>query len=236
MNANILPKTDWKKVFYRNAQLKCLFEYTIPAHKMRNEPLCHLIFETDSEDVKRNLIGQISEAMNVDCKEFFFDKNTKQGELSAFLTSLGDGDILFFNGINNLKPAMVEIMKQALESFVLNIQFGTGPLTKEISIPLAHFTMLLFFDNILEIPEMMKRYVSEIIRIKEISDDELVEFALCDDAEKYGVLITEENLPFLRDMAKKTSNRMALNLVQKYLFLHPEISQPISKETLLRIL
>lgn len=235
MENQILPRTNWKEVLCRNTQLKYLFEYIIPAHKLRNEPLVHLMFETNSEQIKENIFHEINKELSANYKIHHFDRNTKEGELGALLTNLGDGDILVLSGINNLKPSILEILFQAQETFVLNITIGKGIAARNISLPLPRFTMLLFIDSILELPELIKRRIPEIIRIKEFSEDELIEFAICDNAEQFGVLVTEENLPVIRDIAKNTNIKMALTMVQNYLFLHPEITQPITKETLGKI-
>ena len=62
--------------------------------------------------------------------------------LSAVLTNLGEGDVLFIDEIHRLNRNVEEILYPAMEDFALDIIIGKGPGARSIRLDLPSFTLI----------------------------------------------------------------------------------------------
>src|SRR5436309_7229865 len=65
-----------------------------------------------------------------------------KGDLTAILTNLEFGDVLFIDEIHRLQPAIEEILYPAMEDFQLDLIIGEGPAARSVRIDLAPFTLV----------------------------------------------------------------------------------------------
>jgi Holliday junction resolvasome RuvABC ATP-dependent DNA helicase subunit len=65
-----------------------------------------------------------------------------KGDLTAILTNLDDGDVLFIDEIHRLQPNIEEILYPAMEDFKLDIIIGQGPSARTHRLDLRRFTLI----------------------------------------------------------------------------------------------
>jgi Holliday junction DNA helicase RuvB len=65
-----------------------------------------------------------------------------KGDLTAILTNLEAGDVLFIDEIHRLQPNIEEILYPAMEDFKLDIIIGQGPSARTHRLDLRHFTLI----------------------------------------------------------------------------------------------
>ena len=66
----------------------------------------------------------------------------KAGDLTGILTNIQRGDVLFFDEIHRLHPAIEEYLYPAMEDFRLDIIIDSGPAARSIQINLPRFTLV----------------------------------------------------------------------------------------------
>ncbi|SDU72874.1 Holliday junction branch migration DNA helicase RuvB [Jiangella alkaliphila] len=64
------------------------------------------------------------------------------GDLAAILSSVNEGDVLFFDEIHRMARPAEEILYTAMEDFRVDIVVGKGPGATAIPLELPHFTMV----------------------------------------------------------------------------------------------
>ena len=65
-----------------------------------------------------------------------------KGDLTAILTNLEDGDVLFIDEIHRLQPNIEEILYPAMEDYKLDIIIGQGPSARTHRLDLRRFTLI----------------------------------------------------------------------------------------------
>src|SRR5262244_4521935 len=65
-----------------------------------------------------------------------------KGDLTAILTNLEFGDVLFIDEIHRLHPNVEEILYPAMEDFKLDLVIGQGPSAQTVKIDLPRFTLI----------------------------------------------------------------------------------------------
>jgi len=65
-----------------------------------------------------------------------------KGDLTAILTNLEDGDVLFIDEIHRLQPTIEEILYPAMEDYKLDIIIGQGPSARTHRMDLRRFTLI----------------------------------------------------------------------------------------------
>jgi len=66
----------------------------------------------------------------------------KKGDISAILTDLNKGDVLFIDEIHRLKTSIEEILYKAMEDFKLDVIIGQGAGAKTITLDIDRFTLI----------------------------------------------------------------------------------------------
>ena len=65
-----------------------------------------------------------------------------KGDLTAILTNLEFGDVLFIDEIHRLQPNIEEILYPAMEDYKLDIIIGQGPSARTHRLDLRRFTLI----------------------------------------------------------------------------------------------
>jgi holliday junction DNA helicase RuvB len=66
----------------------------------------------------------------------------KKGDLTAILTSLEQGEVLFIDEIHRLKPALEEILYKAMEDAQIDVIIGQGAGARSVAIAIQPFTLV----------------------------------------------------------------------------------------------
>ncbi len=114
----------------------------IKAAKKRGQALDHVLLSGPPGLGKTSLAYIVAEEMGVQCRTASGPTLDHKGDLSAILSQLEEGDVLFIDEIHRLSRAVEEILYPAMEDFEVDIVLGTGPGANSIKIPLQQFTLV----------------------------------------------------------------------------------------------
>lgn len=112
------------------------------AAKLRGESMDHVLLYGPPGLGKTTLSAILASEMGVNLHITSGPAIEKKGDLVALLTNLGEGDVLFIDEIHRISRTIEEILYPAMEDFAVDFILGTGPATRSIHLPLAHFTLI----------------------------------------------------------------------------------------------
>jgi len=108
----------------------------------RKEVLDHVLLSGPPGLGKTTLANIIASEMKVNIKHTSGPVLDKKGDLTAILTDLDEGDVLFIDEIHRLKTTLEEILYKAMEDFQIDVIIGQGIGAKNISLDLNKFTLV----------------------------------------------------------------------------------------------
>jgi len=108
----------------------------------RDEVLDHVLLSGPPGLGKTTLANIIALEMKVNIKHTSGPVLDKKGDLTAILTDLERGDVLFIDEIHRLKTNLEEILYKAMEDFQIDVIIGQGIGAKNISLDLNRFTLV----------------------------------------------------------------------------------------------
>src|SRR5574339_625968 len=122
--------------------VKSNLEVAIEAARQRKEPLDHILLYGPPGLGKTTLASVIANEMNARFRATAGPLIQLKGDLTAILTNLDVGDVLFIDEIHRLQPNIEEILYPAMEIFKLDIIIGQGPSARTHRLDLRHFTLI----------------------------------------------------------------------------------------------
>jgi Holliday junction DNA helicase RuvB len=117
-------------------------EVAIAAARKRGEPLDHVLLYGPPGLGKTTLASVIANEMEANFRATAGPLIQLKGDLTAILTNLNFGDVLFIDEIHRLQPNIEEILYPAMEDFKLDIIIGQGPSARTHRLDLRHFTLI----------------------------------------------------------------------------------------------
>jgi holliday junction DNA helicase RuvB len=117
-------------------------DVAIQAARKRGEPLDHILLYGPPGLGKTTLASVIANEMNARFRATAGPLIALKGDLTAILTTLEFGDVLFIDEIHRLQPNIEEILYPAMEDFKLDIIIGQGPSARTHRLDLRHFTLI----------------------------------------------------------------------------------------------
>jgi len=117
-------------------------EVAIAAARKRGEPLDHILLYGPPGLGKTTLASVIANEMEANFRATAGPLIQLKGDLTAILTNLNFGDVLFIDEIHRLQPNIEEILYPAMEDFKLDIIIGQGPSARTHRLDLRHFTLI----------------------------------------------------------------------------------------------
>ena len=261
---SILQPLNWVEIFKQESHAKALFEITIPAAKKKqaaleyiasgdprltyelaekqrkastDAALGHIALKSTNELVDRHFIDEVGKVMEQaePVRTVTLNGLLKPGDLAAVLTNLKDNSLVVFETTGNMKKEVHEILSQALESFTLPVTIGKGPLARSIQVDVPAFTAIFIVKKIDDIPSDFIGSISSIIELTFTKED-LLEYQIRETAARNEVLLTKASLEVLKEQLCTGSVKSSLKFIADYLFLHPEVTQPISRNEIRNIL
>ena len=117
-------------------------EVAIQAARKRGEPLDHILLYGPPGLGKTTLASVITNEMGARFRSTAGPLIQLKGDLTAILTNLEFGDVLFIDEIHRLQPNIEEILYPAMEDFKLDIIIGQGPSARTHRLDLRRFTLI----------------------------------------------------------------------------------------------
>lgn len=140
LELSLRPKTLAEYIGQTN--VKDNLEVAIAAARKRGEPLDHILLYGPPGLGKTTLASVISNEMGAHFRATAGPLIQLKGDLTAILTNLDFGDILFIDEIHRLQPNIEEILYPAMEDFKLDIIIGQGPSARTHRLDLRRFTLI----------------------------------------------------------------------------------------------
>jgi len=128
--------------FIGQDKIKEHLKIAVEASKIRGQSLEHVLLVGPPGLGKTTLASVIANELGVGFKSTIGPNMERQLDLSAILTHLQNGDVLFVDEIHRMKSIIQEMLYPAMEDYKLDIMIGEGPSANIVSIPLPRFTLI----------------------------------------------------------------------------------------------
>jgi Holliday junction DNA helicase RuvB len=181
------------------ANVKENLDVAIQAARKRGEPLDHILLYGPPGLGKTTLASVIANEMGARFRATAGPLIQLKGDLTAILTNLEEGDILFIDEIHRLQPNIEEILYPAMEDFKLDIIIGQGPSARTHRLDLRRFTLIGATTRAGLITAPLRSRFGLVHRLDFYTTDE-IEFILRRSAEILNAPITPDGC---REIAKR---------------------------------
>ena len=257
---NIRPPIDWLEVFKQNTQAKHLFDFSIPVsikrrtdidllknpqdadynEYLRDATLGHIAIVSTSDMIRKHFLDVITEQyLNATSfKRTVSNAVERASDLAAILTSLMPGEALVFEIGSKIKKDVAKLFTTSLSDFSMEITIGKGQGARSVRLDLPAFTTIFFAEAASDIPTEIANTLDAVIEFNP-SQDELDELQIRETAPIYDVQLTKATLGIIKECnSQKTFKNVKgiLKYISDYLYLHPEIKQPLSEDAIRNIL
>ena len=128
--------------FIGQKKVKDQLAVAIEAAKSRGEAMDHVLLYGPPGLGKTTLASIIANELSVTFQQTSAPVLQIKGDLTAILTNLKARQVLFFDEVHRMQPALEELLYSALEDYQLDIIIGQGPAARTHTFEIPHFTFV----------------------------------------------------------------------------------------------
>jgi Holliday junction DNA helicase RuvB len=201
------------KEFVGQSKVKENLTVAIEAAKSRGEALDHVLLYGPPGLGKTTLASIIANELGVAYQQTSGPTLQIKGDLTAILTNVQDKQVLFFDEVHRLQPALEEILYSAIEDYKLDIIIGQGPSARTHTMDVQPFTFVAATTRAGLLSAPLRSRFGLLLRLEFYTADEL-QFIIERSAEILGVTIDREGAAELASRARGTP-RIANRLLRR---------------------
>jgi holliday junction DNA helicase RuvB len=206
-------RPKYLREFIGQKKVKENLSVAIEAAKSRGEALDHVLLYGPPGLGKTTLATIIANEMGVAYQQTAGPAIQIKGDLTAILTNLTDKQVLFFDEVHRLQPALEEILYSALEDYKLDIIIGQGPSARTHTIEVRPFTFVAATTRAGLLSAPLRSRFGILLRLEFYTTEEL-KFVIERSADILGVEIDDEGALELAGRARGTP-RIANRLLRR---------------------
>ena len=199
--------------FIGQKKVKDNLSVAIQAAKSRGEALDHVLLYGPPGLGKTTLATIIANEMGVDYQQTSGPALQIKGDLTAILTNVREKQILFFDEVHRLQPALEEILYSALEDYKLDIIVGQGPSARTHTLDVKPFTFVAATTRAGLLSAPLRSRFGIVLRLEFYSDEDL-RIIVTRSAEILDVAIDAEGAMEIASRARGTP-RIANRLLRR---------------------
>src|SRR3954471_9335688 len=128
--------------FIGQSKVKENLAVAIEAARTRGEAMDHVLLYGPPGLGKTTLANIIANELGVAYQQTSGPALQIKGDLTAIITNIREKQVLFFDEVHRLQPALEEILYSALEDYKLDIIIGQGPAARTHTIDVKPFTFI----------------------------------------------------------------------------------------------
>lgn len=159
--------------FIGQKKVKDNLSVAIQAAKSRGEALDHVLLYGPPGLGKTTLATIIANEMGVEYQQTSGPVLQIKGDLTAILTNVREKQVLFFDEVHRLQPALEEILYSALEDYKLDIMVGQGPSARTHTLDVKPFTFVAATTRAGLLSAPLRSRFGIVLRLEFYSGEEL---------------------------------------------------------------
>jgi len=159
--------------FIGQKKVKDNLAVAIQAAKSRGEALDHVLLYGPPGLGKTTLATIIANEMCVEYQQTSGPVLQIKGDLTAILTNVREKQVLFFDEVHRLQPALEEILYSALEDYKLDIMVGQGPSARTHTLDVKPFTFVAATTRAGLLSAPLRSRFGIVLRLEFYSNEEL---------------------------------------------------------------
>src|SRR5579871_2738187 len=199
--------------FIGQKKVKDNLAVAIQAAKSRGEALDHVLLYGPPGLGKTTLATIIANEMGADYQQTSGPVLQIKGDLTAILTNVREKQVLFFDEVHRLQPALEEILYSALEDYKLDIMVGQGPSARTHTLDVRPFTFVAATTRAGLLSSPLRSRFGILLRLEFYTNEEL-KFVIERSSEILGIEIDDAGAEELASRARGTP-RIANRLLRR---------------------
>jgi holliday junction DNA helicase RuvB len=199
--------------FIGQSKVKENLAVALEAAKARNEPLDHVLLYGPPGLGKTTLATIIANELGVEYQQTSGPVLQIKGDLTAILTNIRARQVLFFDEVHRLQPALEELLYSALEDYKLDIIIGQGPSARTHTLDVPEFTFVAATTRAGLLSAPLRSRFGIVLRLEFYTTDDL-KYIVERSAEILGVAIDDAGAHEIASRARGTP-RIANRLLRR---------------------